>query len=96
MIGAFESFVFGVCTVVGTHNNNNNNIRPFLYSAFHARGVSQSASNIITPGHWALNHSLNHLSSLGSMQPVPNMRYSAKPITRTISALTSTHLPLGG
>ena len=34
-------------------------------SAFHTR----SASNIINPGHWALNNSLNHLSSLvGSMQ----------------------------
>ena len=26
-------------------------------------------SNITTPGHWALNHSLNRLSSLRSMQP---------------------------
>ena len=55
------------------------------------------ALHIITPGHWALNHSLNHLSSLGSIQPcATNMRYSAKSITRTISALTGTHLPLGG
>ena len=30
-----------------------NNIR-FLYSAFHTLRASQSASNIITPGHWAL------------------------------------------
>ena len=27
--------------------------------------------HIITPDYWALNHSLNHLSSLGSIQPVP-------------------------
>ena len=50
------------------------------------------------PGHWALNHSLNHLSSLGSIQPVPpNMqRNKSISITRIISALTGTHLPLGG
>ena len=55
------------CSVTQDVRNNNNQ---FLYSAFHTRRASQSASNIITPGHWALNHSLNHLSSLGSIQPV--------------------------
>ena len=43
-------------------------------SAFHTWKASQSASNIIAPGHLALHviHSLNHLhvSSLGSIQPV--------------------------
>ena len=28
------------------------------------------ASGINNNGHWALNHSLNHLNSLGSIQPV--------------------------
>ena len=35
--------------------NNENNNNQFLYSTFHTRRASQSASNIITPGHWALN-----------------------------------------
>ncbi len=44
-----------------------------------------------------LFHSLNHLSSLGSIQPVlPSyVAHQAKSITRTISVLTGTHLPLG-
>ena len=29
-----------------------------------------TVSTIITPGLWALNHSLNHLCSLGSIQPL--------------------------
>ena len=31
---------------------------------FTPRRASQSVSNIITPGHWVLIHSLNYLSSL--------------------------------
>ena len=62
----------------------------FLYSAFHTRKVSPSPFNMITPGHWALNHSLNHLSSLGSIQPV--LHFSAKPIARTTSTLAGTYL----
>ena len=56
---------------LANNNNNNNNNQFFIYiSTFHTRRASQSASNIITPGHWAFIHSLNHLSSLGSIQPV--------------------------
>ena len=50
-------------------SNNNNNNR--FYIALFTPGGRPKALHIITPGHWALNHSLNHLSSLvGSMQPV--------------------------
>ena len=45
-------------------------IKIIIMKNFHTRRASQSASKIITPGHWALIHSLNHLSSLGSIQPV--------------------------
>ena len=73
------------------NNNNNNNKNPFLYSAFRDRGLS----DVNTPGHWALNHLLNHLSSPLSVQPV-RMRYSAKPSTsQEQSARTGTRLPLG-
>ena len=70
----------------------------FTSESFSHPRASQSASDIITSGHWALNHSLNHLSSLwGEYSLCDNyMRYSAKSITRTISALAGTHLPLGG
>ena len=70
-----------------------------FYIALFTPGGCPKALHIITPGQWALIHSLNHLSSLmGSIQPCATliMRYSAKSITRTISALTGTHLPLGG
>ena len=41
------------------------------YIALFTPGGHPKALHIITPGHWALNHSLNHLSSLvGSIQPV--------------------------
>ena len=42
-----------------------------FYIVLFTPGGRPKALHIITPGHWALNHSLNHLSSLvGSMQPV--------------------------
>ena len=70
------------------NNNNNNNISGFLYSA---------QVNIITPGYWALNHSFNHLSSLGSIQPVlTNMQHTKLINQRTIAALAGTQLPLVG
>ena len=55
-------------------NGENNNNDRFLHSALHTlKGVSKRF-HIITPGHWALILSLNHLSSLESIQPVqPNM-----------------------
>ena len=40
----------------------------FYKALFTPRGRPK-ALHIITPGHWALNHSLNHLNFLGSMQP---------------------------
>ena len=51
----------------------------FKIALFTPKGCSQSASDIITPGHWALIQSLNHLSFLGSIQPVCDnyMRFSA-------------------
>ena len=53
--------------------------------------MSQSASNITTliTGPF---HSLSHLSSLWSIQPVPPNMYH----TKAISTLTGTYLPLGG
>ena len=57
--------------------------------------VSQSASNNITPAHWPIYHSLNHLIYLKSIQSVQQMHYLAKSITWTISALTGTHLTSG-
>ena len=48
--------------------NNNNNILS-LFSAFSLPNGCLKALQIITPGHWALIHSLNHLSSQGSIQP---------------------------
>ena len=60
-----QYFLMTVTAMAKRYDNisNNNNNRPFLYCAFHARGASQSTSDIITPGHCALNH------SLGSIQP---------------------------
>ena len=66
-------------------------IQRFLYH----RRASQSY-----PWSLGLDHSLNHLSSLvGSVQPNVQHQYALldyKSITRTISALTGTHLPLVG
>ena len=57
-----------------------------FYKAFFTPEGRPKALDIITPGHCALYHSLNHLSSLGSIQPcATNMHYSA---------LTGIHLPL--
>ena len=47
-------------------NNEKNN--QFLYSAFHTRRSPPSAANIITPGHWALNHSLKAVDTIGNCQ----------------------------
>ena len=67
----------------------NNNKIWFLKSALYT--MSQSASNITTliTGPF---HSLSHLSSLWSIQPVPPNMYH----TKAISTLTGTYLPLGG
>ena len=46
-----------------TDDSLNINNNQFLYSAFHTRRASH-----ITPGHWALIHSSNHLCSLGSTE----------------------------
>ena len=42
-----------------------------IYISFYiALCTSEGHLNIINPGHWALIHSLNHLSPLGSRQPL--------------------------
>ena len=57
-----------------------------FYIALFTQRASQSASDIITPGHWALNHSFTISTPWGVYSLCDNyMRYSAKP--RTISAL---------
>ena len=69
-VSVFRFFIID-CTRVGQiflHNRNNDNnvmVITFLYSAFRTRRASQAL-----PWHWALIHSLNHLSSLGSIQHV--------------------------
>ena len=80
-----------------THVSNHNNNNQFLYSGFHNRRASQSASKITTLSHWALIHS-ESISTPCGIYSLCNisMRYSAKSTTRTISALTVTRLPLGG
>ena len=69
----------------------------FLCNVLHTGRAPQSASNIITPGYWPLILSLNHLSSLGSLQPVQQI--SATKLNQSQEPSlpsTSTNLSLGG
>ena len=45
-------------------------IRFYIALNIHLKGVSKHFQHFSNPGHWAMIHSLNHLSSLGSIQPV--------------------------
>ena len=67
----------------------------FLYCAFQTRRASQRASNIITPDHHGLNSFLKPSPQLPGEYSLHQCANS-KPVTRTISALTGTHLPLSG
>ena len=71
-IGKKHSFLMEVSQGKVNKNNNNNQFKKI---ALHIQRASQSASNIITPDHWALIPSLNHLSSLGGLQPVQQICY---------------------
>ena len=68
-----------------------------FYIALFTPGGRPKALHIITPGLWVLIHILKpfQLPGVEYAQHV-QMCNSAKSITRTNSALTGTHLPLGG